>query len=206
MYFHSIQNSFQSAYTTVLSHVTNESSKVINEAKGLAKNAETTLIQATIDGAKKYTPIILEKGTKILHVVEKVIRISIFLSVALVLFSTNTLFFLLGASAAIVFPNEMKAAINRISQIWQSLPFIGKIAVFLPLPLAWPSYFIIAAPFMGASVCLTLQERALKMFPAQQESETQTAHFHDASTQCRIVAFEPVPTVEKRSSSAPIDD
>lgn len=156
----SIQHSCQSVYEQAKTHIVTEGQKVINEAKSLAERAGSSLIQGTIERAKKYGPILREQYQKFIAVTKKVLKVSLYVGVALALFSTNTTFFLLGAAAAIVFPEQARSAVNRISDVWQSLPWPAQALLLAPLPFAWPSYFVIAAPFVGADVCLRLQDRA----------------------------------------------
>lgn len=113
-------------------------------------------IQQTGDFVQTHWPKVTETCKKTAQFSIKILKIGI----AFGLFCSNTTFFMLGAAAAVVFPDHMNAAMKRIERVWESLPKQGRFLIFAPLPLAWPSYFVIAAPLVGAKVSLLLQERA----------------------------------------------
>lgn len=133
-----------------------EGKQVVADTNALIARADSSLIQPTLCFVQTHWPKVIQTSEKASRLAVNILKIG----VACVLFSANTTFFMLGAAAAIVFPEHMRAAINRIIQVWDSLPTRAKFFIFAPLPIAWPSYFVIAAPFVGAYVSLLLQERA----------------------------------------------
>lgn len=177
-----IQQGCQSMFHQAWNHVYHEGQKVVGEATSLVGKADSSLLQPAINLGKKYYPIAQELSQKVWSVAIMVMKAVI----ALILFATNTTFFMLGAAAAMVFPEQMRSAVDRISQVWNSLPGIFRFGIFFPLPFAWPSYFVIAAPFVGAYVSLFSQDTAgvvRSTVPQPQPAQPQPAIVAAKSTQ-----------------------
>jgi hypothetical protein len=154
--------------TQLYSHVAHECEKVIQEAHGLAEKADSTIVQAWISRAKKYGPILAETSKKVLDVIKRILTISLYIITAAGVFYYFPTLAIAGVALAGVWPDQMNAAITRIVKVWESLPWVLKIAAHVYIPLEFPSFCFIAAPFVAGKVCLYLEEKAKAWRPPQE--------------------------------------
>jgi hypothetical protein len=169
----------QPTYKNTWDRISSEASHFENLMKEKINKSNTSIIQPALKTVKSYSPL-FHKGLDLIAIVA--IKTFKFLA-AFSLFAAQTTTFLIGAAIAMVFPEAMRASIDRISKVWNSLPFILKVAAFVPFPFAWASYFLIASPFVGANVSLYFQDKAGVQRPNTTPSTPSPAPTQEASTQ-----------------------
>lgn len=151
-----IQNFFRETWEATV----REANHIKEETNNFLVKSHARVIQPTLQTIKEYSPLFQERLTTLKQVAIRVAIRIVEIVVSVGLFGWQTTFFLIGAAVSIAFPEEMRASIDRISKVWASLPLVLQVLAFVPFPIAWPSYCLVAAPFVGASVCLYFQDKA----------------------------------------------
>jgi len=146
----------QKIYNSLYEKASYEVSLIQSSAQEMLTQSNISIIQPALKTVKAYTPA-FQKG---IETITSVALWTFKIFCAFSLFAAQTTTFLIGAAIAMVYPEAMRASIDRISAVWKSLPFALKVLAFVPFPFAWASYFLIASPFVGANVSLYFQDRA----------------------------------------------
>ena len=171
-------------FTQIYSPIALKSYQIAEEAQVLREKTQKAIVQGWI----QTKPVLEQKMKAFWETMKKVMKVGFCILISyFFVYNLPTCFFL-GAAAALVFPKEMNATVERIMKVWDSLPKLAKALVLIPAPFTFFVWSPIAAPFIAAAECLWLQERAGIKIPDERntagaQAQSGTPHTAEAPSQ-----------------------